>query len=245
MFTRRRKIAVFLVLVILVAIGACQTFKKPKPVPVGQPTAAPEGDGWIDLLAADQEANWDNITDDLDIYELSDGVLHIFGKTIYPLRYVGYTAEEFGDFDLHLEVKLANRANSGIFVRSQADDPVYRGFEIQVLEDFGKPPTKNSAGSIYDVATPMFNMSRPAGEWNSYDISLRGPEVVVYMNGWRVVHVNLDQLTTPVGKFDVAYKDIPREGMLMFQDHGGEAWYRNIRLRRADDAPEGLWQPGP
>ena len=120
---------------------------------------------------------------------------------------------------------------------------VYRGFEVQVIDDHGKPPTKNSAGAIYDVATPMFNMSRPAGEWNSYDISLRGSEVVIFMNGWRVVHVDLDQMETPIGKFDVAYKDIPREGLLMFQDHGGEAWYRNLRVRRAEDAPPGLWSP--
>lgn len=202
------------------------------PVPIGQPTPRPEGEGWIDLLDAEHAPGWKNITDDKDIFAINDGVLHIFGKTIHPLRYAGYAPERFGDFELHIEFKLARRANSGVFVRSQPNDPVQRGFEIQVLEDHGKPPSKNSCGSIYDITTPMYNMSRPAGEWNSFDISVKGKEVIVFMNGWRIIHTDLSQMTTPLGKFKIAYNEMPMEGMLMLQDHGGEAWYRNILIRK-------------
>lgn len=202
------------------------------PVPIGQPTPRPEGEGWIDLLDAEHAPGWKNITDDKDIFAINDGVLHIFGKTIHPLRYAGYAPERFGDFELHIEFKLARRANSGVFVRSQPNDPVQRGFEIQVLEDHGKPPSKNSCGSIYDITTPMYNMSRPAGEWNSFDISVKGKEVIVFMNGWRIIHTDLSKMSTPLGKFKIAYDEMPMEGMLMLQDHGGEAWYRNILIRK-------------
>lgn len=201
------------------------------PMPYGEPTAPPEGEGWVDLLAVDQREHWTNITDDKDIFAFDDDMLHIFGHTVAPLRYVGYTAKNFTDFELHLEYKVAPGANSGVFLRIHPDDPVSRGWEIQVLDDFGKPPTRNRSGAIYDVATPMYNMSRPAGEWNSYDIAVRGQEVLVQMNGWLVLHTTLRKMTMPIGKFETPFAALPQTGMLAFQDHGGEVWYRNVRIR--------------
>ncbi len=201
------------------------------PVPEGLPTPRPEGEGWVDLLDADHAAAWENVADDTDVFEIQDGVLHILGNSVYPLRYATYTAEKFGDFDLHLEFRLESGANSGVFIRALANDPVYRGFEVQVLDDHGKPPSKNGSGAIYDVVTPMFNMARPAGEWNSYDISVSGREVVVVMNGWTVVHTDLSKMTKPIGKYKIPFAELPLEGVLALQDHGGEAWYRNVLVR--------------
>lgn len=202
------------------------------PVPSGNPTAAPEGPDWQDLLGVESARAWRNITDESEIFEIQGDTLHIPGNSVYPLRYVAWGDERLGDFELHLEFKVAPGANSGIFLRAQPNDPVYRGFEVQVLEDFGDPPNKNGSGAIYDVVTPMFNLARPTGEWNSYDITVRGTSVVVIMNGWKVIDTDLALMTVPLGKFSVAYADLPREGLLMLQDHGGEVWYRNIRLKR-------------
>jgi len=201
------------------------------PKPTGEPTPAPSGEGWINLLDATHAPHWKNVGDDKEIFEIKDEVLHIFGHTIVPLRYATYTAENFGDFELHLEFKLAKRCNSGLFLRAQPNDPVYRGFEVQVLEDHGDPPSKNSCGSIYDVVSPMFNLSRPAGEWNSYDIRLQGKQVTITMNGWKIIDTDLSKMTKPIGKFPIAYTDLPLTGSIALQDHGGEAWYRNFMVR--------------
>jgi hypothetical protein len=219
--------------VFLILLGSTLGFFWGKdPVPEGQPTPPPQGEEWVDLLDGQQIAAWKNVTDDKKIFEIMDGMLHIFGRTLYPLRYVGYTGEEFGDFELHLEFRVARNANSGVFLRAQSDDPLARGFEVQILEDHGKKPTKNRCGAIYDVVTPMFNMSRPAGEWNSFDITLKGETVIVFMNGWRIVHTDFSKMTTPLGKFEIAYAELPHEGMIMLQDHGGEVWFRNIRIKK-------------
>lgn len=202
------------------------------PVPSGTPTAAPAGSDWRNLLAGDSARAWRNITDESEIFEIQGDTLHIPGNSLYPLRYVAWGDERLGDFALHLEFKVASGANSGVFLRAQPNDPVYRGFEVQVLDDHGDSPNKNGSGAIYDVVTPMFNLARPAGEWNSYDIVVRGTSVVVVMNGWKVIDTDLALMTVPLGKFSVAYADLPREGLLMLQDHGGEVWYRNIRLKR-------------
>lgn len=202
------------------------------PVPVGVVTPVPSGEGWIDLLDASHTAAWKNVGDDKDIFEIKDNELHIFGRTIYPLRYATYTAEKFTDFDLHVEFKLARRTNSGVFLRAQPNDPVHRGFEVQVLEDFGTPPNKNGCGAIYDVVSPMFNLSRPAGEWNSFDVHVQGDNVVVVVNGWKVVDTDFSKMTTPLGKFSTPYAQMQHEGNVALQDHGGECWYRNLKVKR-------------
>ncbi len=221
---------IVLVVVSLVVAIHCQSTG---PMPHGTPTARPVGPGWTDLLDEEHAAGWKNITDDSNIFGISDGVLHIYGRSLYPLRYVGYTLESFADFNLHLEFKIKQRGNSGVFLRAQPNDPVARGFEVQVLGDYGKLPTQNSCGAIYDVVTPMFNMSRPAGEWNSFDISVQGKHVVVIMNGWKIIDTDFSLMTTPIGKFKIAFTDLPLVGTLALQDHGGEVWYRNILIRKS------------
>ncbi|HPO15815.1 MAG TPA: DUF1080 domain-containing protein [Candidatus Hydrogenedentes bacterium] len=230
----KRRTFILLTVIFIAAIGgffvALQVFKEP--VPVGQPTPKPEGEGWIDLLDANHAEGWENVTNDKDIFEIKEGVLHIFGRMVPPLRYAGYTTEKFSDFQLHIEFKIERHANSGVFLRSQSHDPVHRGFEVQVLEDFGNAPNKNSCGALYDVTTPMYNMSRPAGEWNSFDITVKGKEVIVIMNGWMIVHTDLAKMTSPLGKFKTPFDELPAEGLLMLQDHGGEVWYRNIVIKK-------------
>ena len=202
------------------------------PVPRGLPTPPPQGSEWENLLSEENGARWRNVTDGSAIFAVEGDILHIFGQSIYPLRYVAFGAENVADFELHLEFRVAPGANSGVFLRAQPNDPVRRGFEVQVLDDHGDPPHKNGSGAIYDVVTPMFNLARPAGEWNSYDITVRGNEVVVVMNGWKVIHTDFALMTELLGKFSIPYADMAREGQLMLQDHGGEVWYRNLLLKR-------------
>ena len=204
-------------------------------MPEGILTSVPEGEGWQNLLSEPWLNRWSNTEDDEDIFEISDGMLHIYGISV-KLRYAGLKDDIWDDFDLHVEYNLAPGTNSGIFLRWPADTDAHRGFEIQVLDDHGQEPSPIRSGAIYDVVSPMFNMSFPAGEWNSMDISVRGDHVVVVHNGWKVVDTNLGQMTMPIGKFDVPFAEYAKEGYITFQDHGGEVWYRNIYIR--DAAPE-------
>lgn len=235
----KKKLPWILVLLLAVVIGV-QNFtpSKTKPVAVGEVTPVPEGAGWIDLLDEEHRGGWENITDDMDLFSVGDNGLHVYGKSVHPLRYVGYAAERFENFQLHLEYKVAKGANSGLFLRMQPGDETYRGFEVQVLDDHGKKPTSNTSGGVYDVVTPMHNMSKPAGEWNSYDITVNHRQVEIIMNGWKTVDSDFGKMTMPIGKFEQPYATYPLDGVIALQDHGGEAWYRNIRLKKLPDSPE-------
>lgn len=221
-----------IVATIVAGAGAYAAVKEVEEVkmPSGMPTERPSGDGWVDLLSAEHAGAWKNADDDKKIFEIADGQLHIFGAK--PMRQIAWMTEPFGDFTMHVEFKLAKGTNSGVFFHSDPKDPVYKGFEVQVLDDSGTIPNKNSSGSIYDVATPMFNLARPAGEWNSYDITCQGSNVIVVVNGWKVIDVDLSKLTMPVGKFATPLATLPNSGHVLLQDHGGEIWYRNVLVKK-------------
>lgn len=220
--------------VALFALGlaaGCAFDRLPTNRPGGKPTPAPDGPGWTDLLDAEHAPGWKAVKGHPS-FAIKDGVLHISNPA--DGGYVGYMPERYGDFELHLEFKVNWMGNSGVFFRSPAEDPVFRGIEVQVLGDHGRAPTTHSCGALYDVATPMYNVSRPAGQWNSYDITCRGSRLVVVCNGWKVLDVDLDQLTMPVGKFDQPLAERAQEGHFLLQDHHCAAWYRNIRVKRLD-----------
>jgi hypothetical protein len=226
----------FLRIVLLLVVFAAGAYlprlavsKLAGPVPVGSPTSCPDGPGWIDLLSAENAPHWKNVTSDKDCFRIENGQMHILGSVI--MQHMAYMKESYGDFELHVEFKVSEGANSGVFVRSDPENPVYRGMEIQVLDDHGRPPNKNGSGALYDVATPMWNMARPAGEWNSYDITCRGSQLSTVVNGWKVLDIDLSKLADRVGKFPTPLAQLPPRGHILLQDHGAEVWYRCVKVR--------------
>lgn len=199
-------------------------------VPAGELTPCPEGPEWTNLLDPRHEAGWEANIKGVEVFEIDDGALHILGNKTGA--HVGYTSERFRDFELHVEFKLARFANSGVVIGGELDDPTFTGIEVQLLDDRGREPTRYSSGALYDVATPMFNMSLPSGEWNSLDITCKQRKLIVFMNGWKVLDIDLSKLTMPIGKFVTPYAELPLDGHILVQDHAGEAWFRNIRLKR-------------
>jgi hypothetical protein len=153
-----------------------------------------------------------------------------------------WSKESFGDFVLDLEVKVSRRCNSGIFFRTDPKNAVQGGFEIQVFDTTGKTKLgKHDHGALYDALAPSANPAKPAGEWDRFIITCKGPKITVSINGKQVVNANLDDWKTgnknPDGsrnKFKTALKDLPRTGHIGFQDHGQNVWFRNVYLKKLD-----------
>ena len=153
-----------------------------------------------------------------------------------------WTEKVYGDFVLDVEVKVSQRCNSGIFIRTDPKNAVQGGFEIQVMDTTGKKKLgKHDNGAFYDALAPSANPAKPLGKWNRFMITCKGPEITVSINGTQVVNADLDNWTTgnknPDGsrnKFKTALKDLPRKGHIGFQDHGQDVWYRNVYLKRLD-----------
>lgn len=187
------------------------------------------GDGWVTIFNGKDLTGWEVMGPAKDAFYAEDGVLACNGKGGEWIRYT----EELGDFVLELEYKVSRRTNSGVFLRSQKKGhPAYTGFEVQILDDYKRPPNTHISGAIYDVVTPTENTSKPTGEWNKFEITCDGPKVVIVHNGIKVIDINLDDFTEPVGKFSTPYAKLPRQGYIGLQDHGFPLWFRNIRVKK-------------
>lgn len=145
----------------------------------------------------------------------------------------------YKDFDLRLEFKMSRRCNSGIFFRSDPNNPVQGGFEIQI---FDTPQDanldKHSIGALYDAQAASANTLNPVGKWNTFRLKVKGNRVQVWINGKMVNDADLSKWTTaeknPDGtknKFKTALNDLPKTGHIGFQDHGHNVWYRKIYIK--------------
>jgi len=172
------------------------------------------------------------------------------------------TAEDFGDYELHLEFTVPKGSNSGVYNRGL--------FEIQVFDSFGVArPDFHDCGALYERALPPENLSKAPGEWQSYDITMKGKKLSLTWNG-KVVYRDMDvrygetdksafeRLTrenadkAPELRVKLAEKDgkyvgyfgegctrsgldgPDRPGPILLQGDHGPVAYRNIRIRRLD-----------
>jgi cytochrome c len=153
------------------------------------------------------------------------------------------TADEYENFELEIEWKIAPCGNSGIIYNVVEDakyDYVWQtGPEMQVLDNTCHPDTRfvtHQAGDLYDLIASSQVTVRPAGEWNKARIVKNNGKVEHWLNGVKVVEYEMytDQWIAMINKSK--FKDMPdfgraKKGRIALQDHGDKVWYRNIRIR--------------
>jgi hypothetical protein len=94
------------------------------------------------------------------------------------------TTESFENYELHLEFTVPKGSNSGVYNRGL--------FEIQIFDSFGvSKPAFHDCGALYERAMPPTNLAKPPGEWQSFDITLRGKRLTLVWNG-QVVYRDRD-----------------------------------------------------
>jgi hypothetical protein len=128
------------------------------------------------------------------------------------------TKQKFKDFRIQAEYKLAEGSNSGIYLRGR--------YELQVLDDYGKPVESHGHMAIYAWTPPLVNASKPAGEWQSMEAVLVGNRVTVTLNGTRV-HDNAEIQAITGGALDA---DELAPGPLLLQGDHAKVWYRKVTV---------------
>lgn len=164
-------------------------------------------------------------------YQVENGVLYCTAEDGGNL----FTEKEYGDFSFRFEFKLEPNANNGVGIRTPLQgDPAYVGMEIQVLDDSGSAyQTLQPAqyhGSVYDVFPAKKGHQKPVGEWNEEEITVKGRQVTVKLNGHTIVDGNLDDV-----KDEEKLKRHPglqrTKGHIGFLGHGTRVEFRNIRIK--------------
>ncbi|MGI8602909.1 MAG: 3-keto-disaccharide hydrolase [Verrucomicrobiales bacterium] len=146
-----------------------------------------------------------------------------------------YTKEKWGGkFRLEIELMVPQGSNSGVYVMGE--------YEVQVLDSWGKPDDKLSAGdigAIYSAAVPKVNAAKKPGEWQKFVIDFEAPRfdatgkksanakfVKVELNG-KTLHENVEMKgPTPGGVSGQEHA----EGPLMLQGNHGAVAFRNIKI---------------
>lgn len=142
------------------------------------------------------------------------------------------TAEEYGDYELHLEYKMPKMGNSGVGLRSPLrGDPAYVGMEIQLIDDVNWKGLQEwqHTGAIYNVVAPKKINNKEIGEWNAMRIVAKGRQIRVENNGEVLVDANLDDYVKEHGK---KHPGILRDkGHVGFQSYNFRVEFRNIYLK--------------
>ena len=190
----------------------------PKPdlskVKYGKPVELFNGtnlDGW--KLTNPRQANG---------WSVEDGVLVNNPKQTEGQPHISYgnlcTEAEFKDFNLKLEVNVGRRNNSGVYLRGI--------YEVQVSDAYGRSLDSHNMGGIYSRITPIVSAEKPAGQWQSLDMTLLDRHVTVTLNGKTIID-NEPLLGCTGGAL---WSDQFRPGPIYLQgDHTGVS-YRNIVL---------------
>jgi hypothetical protein len=152
--------------------------------------------------------------------------------------------EEYENFDLKLEWKIAQKGNSGILFGVHDDsvqfkEPYYTGPEMQVVDNEGHPDgkiVKHQAGDLYDLIACSTKTVKPAGEWNEAEIKLQNGKLDLFLNGTNVVSTTMwdDNWNKMVA--GSKFKQWPafgtyKKGHIVLQDHGDMVSFRNIRIK--------------
>ncbi len=166
----------------------------------------------IELFNGRDLAGWRyEFTDKAPGWVVADGVMHnrTTGNNII-------SEQQFKDFRLVMEFKVENESNSGLYLRGR--------YELQVLDDAGKPPSVAGNMAIYGRVAPVVNASRPAGEWQTAEVTLVGNRLTVVLNGQKV-HDDVAIDGTTGGALNSREGE---PGPIMIQGDHSKIWVRKL-----------------
>ena len=182
--------------------------------------------GWRGYKSQDVPAAW----------KVVDGVLTKEGKSDDLV-----SRDQFSDFELALDWKLAPGGNAGVFYRGTEEyEHIYWSApEYQLLDDALHPDGKSrltAAGAAYGLYPSPAGIVKPAGQWNATRLVVKGAHVEHWLNGTKLLEYELGSPDWAAKVKASKFKDWPnygraQKGLIGIQgDHEGLLQLRNIRI---------------
>ena len=128
--------------------------------------------------------------------------------------------QEYGDFEISLEwMTTTPNGQGGVYFHYPGSgNPMDTAFKIHLANDAGVVPDKYCTGSLFNIYPPSENAAKPAGQWNTLRVLLKGDSVLVHVNGKKV----LETIATD--------PEIPKRGYIALDGELGGITYRKILL---------------
>ena len=196
----------------------------------------------VSLFNGKDLQGWDFVatgkTDDRSNWDVEKGILVCRGHGGGWIS----TPNEYADFELVLDYRLSDGANSGVFVRAPRKGRISRvGIEIQIIDEHSPRYTdpKHSkyyklkpyqrTGAVYGVQPPSKTVTKPAGKWNRMTIRAEGRHFAVRINGTTVVDCDLDDYPDKLAEHPGLKRT---KGYLGLSSHNDRVEFRNVTIRR-------------
>ena len=156
-------------------------------------------------------------------FAVEDGILHTQpGKGM-----LWFTRQKIGNATLRVVYKMSNdKGNSGVFIRIPSEpaaesDAINKGIEVQIDN---RDNDWHCTGVLYSLTKALARPYKPAGEWNTMEITMRGVRTIVKVNG--VLVTDYDGVS-PVPPKEKSYEPDrgprPEIGYIALQNHDNEA----------------------
>jgi hypothetical protein len=198
--------------------------------------AAQSPDEWRALFDGKSLDGWEHIGPGKML--LKDGLIQTQGG----MGLLWYTKEKFGNVVIRVVYKTTGKSsNSGVFIRI-ADKPkdewyaVHHGYEVQICDSEDE---YHGTGSLYSLSKGKARPAKPAGEWNTMEITLKGQQVLVSINGTLVT--DFDSQTTEVPKRTKDYEPErgprPESGYFGLQNHDDVAGEDHVVFKEVSVRP--------
>lgn len=128
------------------------------------------------------------------------------------------TAKDYADFELHVDWKILEHGDSGIYLRGSP--------QVQIWDTSDRP--EGSAGLFNNKenpSKPLVCADNPIGQWNSFRIKMIGEKVTIWLNGRLVV----DEVV--LENYWERDKPIYPCGQIELQNHGNTLYFKNVYIR--------------
>jgi hypothetical protein len=196
-----------------------------------------KADGFVPLFNGRDLSGWKPYDSKAENWSVEDGVLVCAGK---GGGWLG-TERDYDNFVLRLEYRLKPGGNSGVYLRAPEKGWISRaGMEIQILDDndprYAHLDFYQYTGSIYHVVAPTQRAGKPAGQWNALEIRADGRQIVVVLNGKKIVDADLDRCL----KDPAVAREHPgltrTTGRIGLQSHSERVEFRALRIKELKTA---------
>jgi 3-keto-disaccharide hydrolase len=208
-------------------------------------TNAEKKDGYLLLFDGKTMNGWRTYQNKpSDSWTVNNGTLYCKGSATNKSdkRADLITNDQFENFDLSLDWKISPQGNSGIIymVTEQYPASYLSGPEYQIIDDNNFPEKLENwqkTAANYAMNPAPDAVPNPVGEWNHTRIVVNRGHVEHWLNGKKVVEYELWTDEWKKNKMAGKWKDAPgygqsKRGHIALQDHGSEAWFKNIRIRQ-------------
>lgn len=244
---------IFTAAIISLAIASCNNAteekvntddKTTKLVAMNAITEEEKNDGWRLLFDGQTLNGWRSYQNrETDCWGVKDGMIYCKGddEDKSDLRADLISEEQFENFELSIEWKIAPGGNSGIMYHvSESQSAAYlTGPEYQLIDDEGFPEKLEDwqkTGSDYAMYTATARPTKPVGEFNVTKIVVNGAKREHWLNGEKILEFEAWTDDWNKRKSEGKWKDTPTYGMekkghIVLQDHGSGVWFRNVKIK--------------